>query len=133
MHPTFATLSIAMFVGAFVVGSMIGLGRGIGGMRSWAAILATTTVVGGLFGSVMVYAAIQHNPQQSIVNHDTGAVDYAYLSAIFLSWFLAAHFTATLAFATALGLLRAADFLYRRLLRRVPVPRFLPPRSRVRE
>jgi hypothetical protein len=132
MHPTFATLLLVMLAGALVVGSMIGFGRRVGGMRSWGAVLASAAVVGGLFGAVMVYAAIQHNPQGSIVNHDTGAVDYAYLSEIFLSWFLAANIVATLGFATAVALLKGAGFLGRMLLRRVPALRPQAPSSRVR-
>jgi hypothetical protein len=93
---------------------------------------AAAAVVGGLFGAVMVYAAIQHNPQGSIVNHDTGAVNYAYLSEIFLSWFLAANIVATLGFAAALALLKGAGFLSRMLLRHVPAPRPQAPSSRVR-
>ena len=73
MHPTFVTLSLAMLAGAFIVGSMIGLGRRVGGMRSWGAILAAASVVGGLSGSVMVYAAVDHNPQGAFVNHETGS------------------------------------------------------------
>jgi hypothetical protein len=121
-----------MLAGALVVGSMVGLGRRVGRMRSWAAIFAAASVVGGLFGSVMVYAAIQHNPQGSIVDHKTGAVDYAYLSAIFLSWFLAAQITACLAFATALGLLKGASVLCRMLLRHVAALRSLAPGSNAR-
>ncbi|HEY7549588.1 MAG TPA: hypothetical protein VH913_08730 [Hyphomicrobiaceae bacterium] len=36
----------------------------------------------------MVYIAIQHNPQEEFVGHMTGAINYAGLSAIFLSWFV---------------------------------------------
>jgi hypothetical protein len=36
----------------------------------------------------MVFIAIQHNPQQEFVSHATGAINYAGLSAIFLSWFV---------------------------------------------
>jgi hypothetical protein len=113
MHPTFATLSMAMLAGALVVGSMIGLGRKIGGMRSWAAIVAAASVVGSLFGSAMVHAAIDHNPQQAFVNHATGAVAYGHLAGIFLSWFLAANVTVSLGFAAVLGLLKGSEALYR--------------------
>ena len=101
-------------------------------MRSWTAILAAASVVGGLFGSVMVYGAIQHNPQGSVVGHETGSVDYAYLSVIFLSWFLAAQITASLALATVLWLLKGVSFLCRMVLQRVPALRALAPSSRVR-
>jgi hypothetical protein len=74
-----------------------------------------------LFGSFTVYVAIQHSQQGAIVDHDTGAVDYAHLSVIYLSWFPAGHITASLVCATALGLLKGAGFLRRILLRRVPL------------
>jgi hypothetical protein len=64
-------------------------------------------------GAVAVYAAIQHNPQGTIVNDDTGFVDYRYLSEIFLSWFLAADIAASLGLAAALGLLKGSGILYR--------------------
>ena len=117
MHPTFVTLLLAMLAGAFIVGSMIGLGRKVSGMRSWGGILAAASVIGGLFGSVMVYAAIDHNPQQAFVNHETGTVNYVSLSGIFLSWFLAANITATLGFAAVQGLLKGWGVLHQMLRR----------------
>ena len=36
----------------------------------------------------MVYIAMDHNPQEEFVSHVTGAINYAGLSEIFLSWFV---------------------------------------------
>jgi hypothetical protein len=57
-------------------------------LRKWIAILGVASVLGGTVGSAMVFIAIQHNPQQEFVSHATGAINYAGLSAIFLSWFV---------------------------------------------
>jgi len=55
---------------------------------------------------------IDHNPQQAYVNHEMGTVDYGSMSAIFLSWFLAANITATVGFAVILGLLKDLGILW---------------------
>jgi CDP-diglyceride synthetase len=117
MQPTAVTLCIGMLAGAIVVGSMIGLGRRAGGVRSWVAILAAASVIGGAIGSVAVYAAIQHNPHQTIVNHETGFAAYRFLTSIFLSWFLAANIATSLGLAAVLGLLTGSRILYRMLRR----------------
>lgn len=117
MQPTAVMLCIAMLAGAIVIGSMIGLGRRAGGVRSWVAILAAASVIGCTIGSIAVYAAIQHNPHQTIVNHETGFVDYTFLTSIFLSWFLAASITTSLGLAAVLGVLMGWRTLCRMLQR----------------
>ena len=54
MHPTLAVLLLGMLASAFVVGSVVGLGTSVRGVRSWAAIVGAASVVGGLFGSLTV-------------------------------------------------------------------------------
>ena len=60
------------------------------GLRTWKAALGGTCMaclIGSLVGSAMVYVAMDHNPQEAFVSHATGAISYAGLAEIFVSWF----------------------------------------------
>jgi hypothetical protein len=72
-------------------------------LRTLNSALAGTCMaclVGGAIGSMMVYIAIEHNPQGVYVDHVTGAVNYLDLSLIFLSW--SAVFSVVVSIALAL-------------------------------
>jgi hypothetical protein len=62
--------------------------------------------VAGTIGAVAVYAAIDHNPQGEFVNLETGAVNYAELSEIFLSWFVVVGVVVGLALALVVSMMR---------------------------
>jgi hypothetical protein len=58
-------------------------------LRTWKAALCGACIaclVGSAIGSAMVYIAMEHNPQEEFVSLATGAINYAGLSEIFLSW-----------------------------------------------
>jgi hypothetical protein len=82
-------------------------------LRTWKTALCGTCVacvVGSVMGSAMVYMAMDHNPHEEFVNHATGAINYAGLSEIFVSWFAVVSVATGLVLALVLGGLRA---LYR--------------------
>ena len=76
-------------------------------MRAWLAILGSASVIGGAIALVMVHVAIRHNPQGEFVNQETGALDYPYLAALFLSWSLLISVAASLVLALAGRAVRA--------------------------
>jgi hypothetical protein len=62
----------------------------VAGLRTRMAVLRGTCLacmIGSAVGLSAVYIAMQHNPQGVYVSHETGAVNYADLSALFLSGF----------------------------------------------
>jgi hypothetical protein len=85
------------------------------GMRACMAIPGAACVSGGTIGSMMVYIAIDHNPQGEFVNHETGAVNYAGLSEIFLSWFVVVTLAAGLVLTLMVWAARGLRALYRLL------------------
>jgi hypothetical protein len=85
-------------------------------MRTWMGALGGTCMaclVGSAIGSATVYIAIDHNPQEEFVSHATGAVNYAGLSAIFLSWFVIVGVAASLTLTFAVWAVRGLRALYR--------------------
>jgi hypothetical protein len=51
-------------------------------------IVAVACVTGSTVGLLMVFIAVDHNPQEAFISHATGAVDYLALTWIFLPWFV---------------------------------------------
>jgi phosphate/sulfate permease len=45
------------------------------------------SLIGSVVGWAAVCAAMDHNPQEEFVSHATGAINYAGLAEIFVSWF----------------------------------------------
>ena len=52
--------------------------------------MAVATTLALLVGAAMVYIALQHNPQGEAFDQETGAIHYGYVTALFVSWFVAA-------------------------------------------
>jgi hypothetical protein len=83
----FAVAGVVCFVVSVIWAAMVYVAR----LRTWKAALLGTCMaclVGSAIGSAMVYIAMDHNPQEEFVGHTTGAINYAGLSEIFLSWFV---------------------------------------------
>jgi hypothetical protein len=62
----------------------------VAGLRTWKAALGGMCVacfIGSAVGSATVYIAMDHNPQEEFISHATGAINYAGLAEIFVSWF----------------------------------------------
>ena len=63
----------------------------------------------------MVFIAIQHNPQGEFINHETGWVNYPYLSLLFLEWFAVVTLAASLALALVMWVMCRLRVFYRLL------------------
>ncbi len=57
-------------------------------MKPLLIITLTASIVGTLFGAVMLYVGFQHNPQGEFFDQQSGAVDYWYSFLIFFSNFI---------------------------------------------
>jgi hypothetical protein len=84
-----------------------------------AAICGTciACLVGSVTGSAMVRIAMEHNPQEEFLRLATGAINYAGLAEIFVSWFAVVSVAASLAFAFAVWMVRGLGSLYQLLTR----------------
>jgi hypothetical protein len=87
-------------------------------LRTGKAILGATglaCVLGAVVGLLPVYIAVEHNPQGEFINHETGAVNYADLSVLFLSGFALSSLGAGLLLAAAVWATRGL-ILYRAIV-----------------
>jgi len=87
-------------------------------LRTRIAVLGGTCmacIIGSAVGLLVVYIALQHNPQGVYVSHETGAVSYADLSALFLSGFAVVSMAAGVALALVVWVLRGLRALYQLL------------------
>jgi hypothetical protein len=84
-------------------------------MRTRMVVLGATCIIGGAIGLLTLYAVIDPNPQEALVEHATDEVYYLGLPEILLSGVV----IVSLAVAVALvfGAFRALRILYRRLRR----------------
>ncbi|HWE17084.1 MAG TPA: hypothetical protein VG758_07875 [Hyphomicrobiaceae bacterium] len=84
-------------------------------MRTRTAALGAICIVGGAVGVLTLYAVIDPNPQEALVEHATDEVNYLGLPEVLLSGLVLVSLA--VAVALALGAFRALRILYRRLRR----------------
>lgn len=69
-------------------------------MQTLTKAISAGAAIGASLGALMVYVAVDHNPQQAYYDASTGLIDYQALVLIWLSWFIpAALITSVLLFA----------------------------------
>ena len=87
---------------------------------TWKAALGAICIIASAIGLLMVYAVIDPNPQEELVEQATDEVSYLGLSEIFLSWFVV--ISLAVALALVVGAFRGLRILYRRVRRAGRLP-----------
>ncbi len=62
--------------------------------------LYVSLFVAFLVSSVVLYAALQHNPQGEFYSLDNGRIEFAYIAMLFFSWFIPVFIVCSIVGAT---------------------------------